>query len=146
MVSHPTVFKFHVRVSECAMLGDTPSHAHAPHPEGALRELLAHESNDIRLRQAHTFLDGLKGGSVFPCHLNHSRHITRRETRQLQNDMPNWKTEFGTLGIKGTGSGLNLNRPMASAKDCTSGEAKSAKSARVKLFKVFITTCSSANS
>lgn len=71
------------------MLGDTPSHARAPHPEGTRRELLTHQPNDIRLRQTHTFFDGLKGGSVFPCHLNHGRHIACRKSCQIQNDMPN---------------------------------------------------------
>ena len=77
MVSHPMVFKFHLGVSERTMLGHTPSHSHAPHTKGAGFELLPHESDDVRLRQTYTRLDGLKGSSVFPRHLNHGRDVTR---------------------------------------------------------------------
>jgi hypothetical protein len=33
MVSDPTIFKFHIGVSQGPMLGDTPSHSHTPHTE-----------------------------------------------------------------------------------------------------------------
>jgi hypothetical protein len=89
MVSYPMVFELHIGVSERAMLGDTPSHSHAPHAKGAGFELLPHESDDVRLRQTYTRLDGLKGRSVFPRHLNHGRDVTRRKTGYIQNAMPN---------------------------------------------------------
>jgi len=33
VIGDPTVFKFHIGISEGAMLGDTPSHPHSPHAE-----------------------------------------------------------------------------------------------------------------
>ena len=79
MVSHPTVVKFHFRAAQCTVLGHTPSHSLAPELEGVGAERMAHEANDIGLGQPDALLKGLEGSSVLPSHLNHSRHIPRRQ-------------------------------------------------------------------
>ena len=34
-----------------------------------------------RFRHARSFKDRLKGGAIFPCHLNHGGHIPRAEVQ-----------------------------------------------------------------
>lgn len=70
MVGDLLIVKFHVRVAQCAVLGDAPFHPHAPHFERAGFEFLTHQPDHLGFGQTQAFLDRLESGAVFPRHLN----------------------------------------------------------------------------
>jgi hypothetical protein len=61
------------------VLGNPASHSFSPHSKTRRQRVLSHEIDDLCLCQPKLEMDGLKGSSVFPSHLNNSVFFYFRE-------------------------------------------------------------------
>ena len=75
MVCDCMVIEFHTGVSERSVLGNSAFDAHAPPFKRARCERNTHRLYDLSLIDSQALLNGFKGRSVFPSHLNESRHL-----------------------------------------------------------------------
>ena len=80
MIGNGPIIEIHIGAAECSVLGHPAPHSGPPHFERTCRQFGAHDFDHAGLVHARSFKDGLKGGSVFPSHLNDCRDISRAQT------------------------------------------------------------------
>ena len=79
MIGNGPVIKPHVGAAQFTVLGHPAAHSGAPHFKRTRTEFGAHDFDHAGFSHARSFKDRLKGGAIFPCHLNHGGHIPRAE-------------------------------------------------------------------
>lgn len=76
VICDQAVVKSHFWMPKRPVLGCTPFHSFAPQAKRVGMKLVSHEVNDVRFWPASALPNCLKGGAVFPSHLNDGRDVS----------------------------------------------------------------------
>jgi hypothetical protein len=81
MIGNGPIIELHFGTAKLAVLGGSATHSGAPPFESTCTEFSAHDFDYAGFCHTGPFKNCLKRGSIFPCHLNHSRDIPKTEGR-----------------------------------------------------------------